>query len=129
MNHLSCTPTSNAVHRQTDGSVYCRAVEASEYSTEDLLEEVRTLREALTTSRAIGTALGLIMANGGRTSSEAFDILRRESQHTNVRLSQLAVAAVEAHEAGLRPMQKKSHSGSSSRTDVTGPESGPPAMT
>ncbi|TSD96640.1 GAF and ANTAR domain-containing protein [Skermania sp. ID1734] len=59
--------------------------------------EVITLRRGLEHGREIGKAVGLLMALHNVGDAEAFDILRRASQHTNVKLAELARRVVEQH--------------------------------
>lgn len=53
-------------------------------------QEVAQLERALTTSRQIGAAVGILMAQRGLTYEEAFDQLREASQHLNVKLRDIA---------------------------------------
>jgi hypothetical protein len=53
-------------------------------------QEVNQLETALTTSRQIGAAVGIMMAQRGLTYDQAFEQLRRASQHLNVKLRDLA---------------------------------------
>lgn len=53
------------------------------------------LRIALTTSRSISTAIGIIMANHKLTDKDAFDLLRRVSQHRHRKIHDLAVDVVD----------------------------------
>jgi GAF domain-containing protein len=62
-----------------------------------LIEQLRT---ALTTRTVIGQAQGLLMHRYGITSSVAFDVLRRASQDTNIKLRQLSNELVDAQNRG-----------------------------
>jgi hypothetical protein len=53
-------------------------------------EETAHLREALRTSRMIGSAVGIVMANRKVTAEAAFEILVKASQHTNRKLRIIA---------------------------------------
>lgn len=53
-------------------------------------QEAAELRTALGTSRQIGAAVGILMSQRALTYDEAFDQLRRASQHLNVKLRDLA---------------------------------------
>ena len=57
-------------------------------------EEVAQLEEALRTSRTIGAALGIIMADRQVDQQEAFALLSRRSQDTNRKLRALAKEVV-----------------------------------
>ncbi|WP_406048271.1 ANTAR domain-containing protein [Kribbella sp. NBC_00889] len=62
-----------------------------------LIEQLRT---ALGTRTVIGQAQGVLMHRYGVTASVAFDVLKRCSQDTNVKLRQLSLELVEAHNQG-----------------------------
>jgi GAF domain-containing protein len=53
-------------------------------------EKSAQLEVALTTSRQIGAAVGITMAQRGLTYEQAFEALRQASQHLNVKLRDLA---------------------------------------
>lgn len=53
-------------------------------------EHAENLEEALTTSRRIGAAIGVVMARTGATEAEAFDLLKRASPDTNRKVRLLA---------------------------------------
>ena len=53
-------------------------------------EHAQQLDQALKTSRTIGAALGMIMANRQVSEDEAFAILRKVSQNSNRKLRELA---------------------------------------
>jgi hypothetical protein len=57
-------------------------------------EQVAQLEEALRTSRTIGTALGIIMADRQVDEREAFALLSKRSQDTNRKLRVLAEEVV-----------------------------------
>jgi len=63
-------------------------------------EERRTanLRVALATREMIGQAQGILMERERITADEAFDVLRRASQHLNLKLREVAQALVETGE-------------------------------
>jgi PAS domain-containing protein len=56
----------------------------------DARADVANLRAALGTRAVIGQATGMVMAHRGLTADQAFALLRRTSQHDNVRVSRLA---------------------------------------
>jgi AmiR/NasT family two-component response regulator len=56
--------------------------------------DVRHLRDALTTSRQIGTAIGMLMARQQLTSDEAFDRLCDLSQRSNAKPRDVAAQFV-----------------------------------
>jgi GAF domain-containing protein len=61
----------------------------------DRAERERHLENALTSRSTIDQAIGVIMARGRINAKEAFDILRQRSQHTNVKLRDVAMAVLD----------------------------------
>jgi hypothetical protein len=61
---------------------------------------VEQLRTALTTRTVIGQAQGVLMHRYGITSSVAFDVLKRASQDSNVKLRELSNEFVDAQNRG-----------------------------
>jgi hypothetical protein len=59
-----------------------------------------TLRAGLASNREIGKAVGLLMAFHGISDEEAFAMLRRSSQHLNVKLAAVAQRVVDEHNRG-----------------------------
>jgi GAF domain-containing protein len=59
-------------------------------ANERSLEHARQLEQALISRDVIGQAKGIIMERQRVTAEEAFDLLRRASQHRNVKLRDLA---------------------------------------
>lgn len=53
-------------------------------------EKIQNLEIALTTSRRIGIALGILMASRRLSETEAFDMLRRVSQSSHRKLRDIA---------------------------------------
>jgi GAF domain-containing protein len=60
------------------------------------------LQEALATREVIGKAQGMLMVRHGVGTEEAFDMLRRASQHSNRKLRDVASDIVEAQERQAR---------------------------
>jgi hypothetical protein len=56
--------------------------------------ERRQLHDAITSRDVIGQAKGILMERRGITAKEAFDLLRRTSQHLNVKLVELATTLI-----------------------------------
>jgi GAF domain-containing protein len=56
------------------------------------------LLNALSSSREIGTAIGLLMAQSKQNKDEAFELLRNASQRLNIRLNDLANHIIDAGE-------------------------------
>lgn len=57
------------------------------------------LNEALRTRELIGQAQGILMERERVTADQAFDVLRRASQHMNIKLREVALALVETGES------------------------------
>ena len=57
-------------------------------------EDAATLRRGLTSNRAIGTAVGMLMVRNDVSDDDAFDILRRTSQDHNVKLAHVAADVI-----------------------------------
>jgi hypothetical protein len=77
----------------------------AELQAEGLLrqEETAHLREALRTSRMIGSAVGIVMANRKVTAEAAFEILVKASKHTNRKLRIIAEDVVRTGDVSELP--------------------------
>ncbi len=62
------------------------------------LRRAENLRQALITRQLIGQAQGILMERERITAEQAFDILRRASQHLNTKLREVAQELVETGE-------------------------------
>jgi hypothetical protein len=60
------------------------------HRVEEHRDRVLSLRQALDTRDVIGQAKGILMARGGLTAEEAFEVLSRTSQRLNARLRDVA---------------------------------------
>jgi transcriptional regulator with GAF, ATPase, and Fis domain len=58
------------------------------------VEDAASLRRGLATSREIGKAIGMLMVLNDASDDDAFDVLRRTSQVTNVKLADIAADVV-----------------------------------
>jgi transcriptional regulator with GAF, ATPase, and Fis domain len=58
------------------------------------VEDASSLRRGLATSREIGKAIGMLMVLNDVSDDDAFDVLRRTSQVTNVKLADVAADVV-----------------------------------
>lgn len=68
------------------------------------------LHHALRTSELIGQAKGILMERERITGDQAFDVLRRASQHLNIKLTEVARTLIETGEtppSGPRPQDPK----------------------
>ena len=72
---------------------------AQERAADD--ERVANLTEALRTRELIGQAQGILMERERITADQAFDVLRRASQHMNIKLREVAETLVETGESPL----------------------------
>ena len=66
-------------------------------------ERAEHLEAALRSSREIGMAMGVLMSRGRLSQDEAFDLLRRASQHLHRKLRDVAADVVETGELPGRP--------------------------
>jgi hypothetical protein len=66
------------------------ALAAATATVAALREDNSNLQRGLTSSRVIGTAMGMLMVQHRITRDQAFDLLRLRSQHSNRRLRDLA---------------------------------------
>jgi GAF domain-containing protein len=70
------------------------------YSHEDEERRAENLHVALASRETIGEAIGILMERERITANQAFDVLRRASQHLNVKLREVAENLVET---GVEP--------------------------
>jgi hypothetical protein len=68
-------------------------------------QRVANLHEALRTRELIGLAQGILIERERITADQAFDVLRRASQHLNVKLREVARTLVETGEAPTVPIR------------------------
>ena len=66
-------------------------------------ERAEQLEAALRSSREIGMAMGVLMSRGRMTQDEAFDLLRRASQHLHRKLRDIAADVIDTGELPGRP--------------------------
>jgi AmiR/NasT family two-component response regulator len=62
-----------------------------------LREQVENLQRALESRDMIGQAKGILMATAGCSAEAAFDLLRQQSQHQNIKIVELAAEVVAHH--------------------------------
>jgi hypothetical protein len=74
------------------------ALERAEVRAEDHERSERDLHDALATRAVIGQAQGILMERQRITADAAFDVLRRASQHLNVKLRDVAQRMVDTGE-------------------------------
>jgi AmiR/NasT family two-component response regulator len=68
------------------------------YSHEDEERRAAGLAAALRTREIIGEALGILMERERINANQAFDVLRRASQHLNIKLRDIAQDLVDTGE-------------------------------
>jgi hypothetical protein len=68
-------------------------------SHEDEVRRAENLNAALGTRETIGEALGILMERERITANQAFDVLRRASQHLNMKLREVAQNLVDTGES------------------------------
>ena len=68
-------------------------------------QRVANLHEALQTRELIGLAQGILIERERITADQAFDVLRRASQHLNVKLREVARTLVETGETPTVPIR------------------------
>jgi GAF domain-containing protein len=69
------------------------------HSHEDEERRAANFQAALSTREIIGEALGILMEREKISSDQAFDVLRKASQHLNIKLREVAQKLVETGEA------------------------------
>lgn len=69
------------------------------------LKAVQTLGEAVTTRQVIGEAVGIVMERYQIDDERAFQFLVRTSQHSNVKLREVAAQIVAGHNSRHQPAQ------------------------
>lgn len=74
------------------------AIDSAEERAADL-QRADNLTEALQTRELIGQAQGILMERERITAEQAFDVLRRASQHINIKLREVAATLVETGES------------------------------
>jgi len=95
---------------------------ALDSAEERAADEKRTgnLHEAMGTRELIGQAQGILMERERITAQQAFDVLRRASQHMNVKLREVARTLVETGEAPATPAPTPSAPPASAPVPVEG---------
>ncbi|MFE0419667.1 ANTAR domain-containing protein [Streptomyces tendae] len=68
-----------------------------------LQEQVRQLKEAVVSHAAVDQAIGVVIALGGMTPDEGWIVLKEVSQHTNIKLRNVAEAILIWGRTGVMP--------------------------
>lgn len=69
-------------------------------------QEAETLRRGLASNREIGSAIGMLMVLNDVSETEAFEMLRRTSQDTNIKIADIAAEVVKRR--GAAPPRQQS---------------------
>ena len=96
MSSLLATPErvlGQATHRP-EGAVTREAVGPDQYRITVLEHQVEGLTRALRSRDVIGQAKGILVAHYGISADDAFMLLARVSQHSNIKLTEIAAAFV-----------------------------------
>ncbi len=72
-------------------------------------EDAATMRRGLVSNREIGKAIGMLMMLHGFSEDDAFTMLRRHSQHLNIKLADVARQIIK-HRGQLVPSDENQHS-------------------
>lgn len=87
------------VRDRTIGALNCYSKSASSFGTNEVRvassEMIGHLNEALETRETIGQAMGILMEQQRIDDREAFETLKKASQHSNVKLRDIAAQVVE----------------------------------
>ena len=75
---------------------------ASRAEVEELRSLVAQLRDGMATRQLIGVATGLVAQRFHCTTEQAWSVLARVSQHTNIKLREVARVIVDAHDGQPR---------------------------
>lgn len=102
LNLYSGLPAAFGAHDRAKGQLFAtlarHALDAAEvHATEEF--KTANLNEALRTREVIGQAQGILMEREQVTAEQAFAMLRRASQHLNVKLREVAARLVETGES------------------------------
>ena len=76
---------------------------APHHEVAELTAVVTQLREGMATRQLIGTATGLVAGRFGCTSEQGWAVLARASQHTNIKVREIARVLVDAHNGQSKP--------------------------
>jgi hypothetical protein len=88
--------TANAFNQEAAGQAIVLAAFASvAINAVAQGEDAATMRRGLVSNREIGKAIGMLMMLHGHSEDEAFTMLRRHSQHLNIKLADVARRVVE----------------------------------
>ncbi|MFI1753988.1 ANTAR domain-containing protein [Streptomyces sp. NPDC020571] len=68
-----------------------------------LQEQVRQLKEAVVSHAVVDQAIGVVIALGGVTPDEGWIVLKEVSQHTNIKLRNVAEAVLIWGRTGVMP--------------------------
>lgn len=94
-----------------------------------LQEEVRQLKEAVVSHAVVDQAIGVVIALGGVTPDEGWIVLKEVSQHTNIKLRNVAETILIWGRTGVMPPGIRAALGARlGRPGLSGPPSGSPRV-
>ena len=102
LNLYAQLPTAFGVTDRAQGLLFATLASLALDSAQERASEEkrsRNLIEALRTRELIGQAQGILMERERITGDQAFDVLRKASQHMNVKLREVAEALIETGES------------------------------
>jgi AmiR/NasT family two-component response regulator len=102
LNLYARLPAAFGANDRAQGLLFATLARLALDSAEERATEVQkagNLTEALHTRALIGQAQGILMERERITADQAFDVLRRASQHMNVKLREVAATLVETGES------------------------------
>ena len=103
---FSITDRATALILAAHAGVALSAAEELEAAADALAAEIKRLEDlhgALASRQVIGRAEGILMQRDLITSDQAFDLLRRASQHLNIKLSEVAQGVVDTGDVYRSP--------------------------
>ncbi|MEU9522357.1 ANTAR domain-containing protein [Streptomyces sp. NPDC048224] len=94
-----------------------------------LQEEVRQLKEAVVSHAVVDQAIGVVIALGGVTPDEGWIVLKEVSQHTNIKLRNVAETILIWGRTGVMPPGiRAALDARLRRPGLSGPPSGSPRV-
>jgi GAF domain-containing protein len=99
LNLYAALPAAFGSTDRAKGQLFATLARLALDTAEERASEERNLLEALRTRDVIGQAQGILMERDRITADQAFAVLRRASQHMNVKLREVAQSLVETGEA------------------------------
>lgn len=99
LNLYAALPSAFGSVDRAKGQLFTTLARLALDTAEERASEERDLLDALRTRDVIGQAQGILMERDRITADQAFSVLRRASQHMNIKLREVAATLVETGEA------------------------------